>query len=976
MKFRPILIICLGIFLSLNAYAQSVQLTGRVIDEQGLPIGNVSIKNENSNQATSTGENGTFSIAYTGRTSFAFSAIGYVPQNITLENQPNVTVTLVGENQTLNEVVVVGYGTQRKGDITGSVASVKSADFVKGPVRDAAQLIQGKVAGLTITNSSGDPNQNTMIQLRGLGTLSGNPNPLILIDGIPGSVNTVAPEDIESIDVLKDGSAAAIYGTRGSNGVILITTKKSRGDLRGTVNYSGYVSTEAIANRPSFYTADDYRRLIKEGVKLEDMGTSTDWFKEITRTPVSHTHNLTLSGGSSTTNYTASLNYRDMQGIFLKSNNKQFTGRVDLNHSMFENKVKITLNAISKNRNYDNFSNYAYRQSVIRNPTDSVQNNGKWVERNIYFYDNPLAYIRESDGQNLEKDIRLNGSITYSPINDLNIKLLVSGNKFSVTNGYAETKQHVSNTKNNRNGYASIGTSFNKDNLLELTADYSKSINEHKFTLLGGYSQQYVKSEGFSMTNWDFPTDVYSWNRMQSGNALGRGEAAMTSFANSYRLLGGFARANYSYKDKYILMASVRQEGSSRFGANHKWGTFPGVSAAWRLSEESFVKNISFFNDLKLRAGFGVTGISPTNSYLSLTSLNYGSRFLDNGKWIQSLSPVRNPNPDLRWEKKEEFNFGLDFTVFNNKLSGNIDLYRRQTKDMLWQYQVPVPPYLYSQILANVGTIENKGLEIILNYNAVRNENFLWTTSANFSTNSNKLVSLSNDLFQTTNDFFDAGHTGEPVQESTHRVKIGGPIGNFYGYKSVDIDAEGHWIVENKNGEAIPIANSSTDDKHVLGNGLPKYYVGWNNALKYKNWDMSIAVRGVFGFQILNFQRMYYENPKILYNQLTTSRDLVYGKAMLDSDQAYVSYYIEDGDYVKIDNVTLGYTLPIKQGKYFREARFYASGLNLLTITGYKGIDPEVGYRDEGGSFLAPGNDARDKYPTTRTFTFGVNLTF
>src|SRR5690606_26489698 len=252
-----------------------------------------------------------------------------------------------------------------------------------------------------------------------------------------------------------------------------------------------------------------------------------------------------------------------------------------------------------------------------------------------------------------------------------------------------------------------IGTSFNKDNLLELTADYSKSVNDHKFTLLGGYSQQYVKSEGFSMNNWDFPTDVYSWNRMQSGNALGRGEASMSSYANSYRLLGFFGRANYSYKDKYILMASIRQEGSSRFGSNHKWGTFPGISAAWRLSEESFMENATFFNDLKLRAGFGVTGIAPNQSYLSLTSLNYGTRFLDNGKWIQSLTPVRNPNPDLRWEKKEEYNIGLDFTVFNNKLNGSIDAYRRQTKDMLWNYQVPVPPYLYSQILANVGTVEN-----------------------------------------------------------------------------------------------------------------------------------------------------------------------------------------------------------------------------------------------------------------------------
>lgn len=951
MKLKNLLLLYLGMLMSLNVIAQSDQVRGRVIDETGAPLSGVSVRNLKTNLATSTAENGSFIIALTGTGELQFTAVGFVSQKISVEGkESDLIVVLEAENQSLNEVVVVGYGTQRKGDITGSVASVKSSEFIQGPVRDAAQLIQGKVAGLTITNPSGNPAGNTMIQLRGLGTLSGDPNPLVLIDGIPGGLNTVAPEDIESIDVLKDGSAAAIYGTRGSNGVILITTKKNRGDLRSLLNYSANVSTETIAKRPSFYTAADYRRLINEGVDLEDFGASTDWFKEITRTPVSHTHNLSLSGGSSTTHYTASINYRDLQGIFLKSSNKQVTGRVDLNHNMFDNKIKITLNAISRNRDYLNFSNYAYRQSVIRNPTDRIYDeNGNWQERNIYFYDNPLAYIKEADGQNLEKDIRLNGSVTFTPIDDLNLKLLVSGNKFSVNNGYAESKKHVSNTKNNRNGYASLGTSFNKDNLLELTADYSKNLEDHRFTVLGGYSQQYVKAENFSMNNWDFPTDVYSWNRMQSGNALGRGEASMSSNATSHRLLGFFGRVNYSYKDKYILMASLRREGSSRFGANHKWGNFPGVSAAWRLSNESFAQGWDFLNDLKVRAGFGVTGISPTASYLSLTSLNYGTRFLANGEWIQSLTPVRNPNPDLRWERKEEVNMGLDITVFQNKLSGSIDLYRRKTKDMLWNYQVPVPPYLYSQILANVGTVENKGLEIIMNYNAVRTDNFRWTTSANFSTNKNKLVSLSNELFQTTNDFFDAGHTGEPVQEPTHRVKIGGPIGNFYGYKSVDIDSEGHWIVENKNGEAIPIANSSTDDKHVLGNGLPKYYVGWNNSLQYKNWDLNIAVRGVFGFQILNFQRMYYENPKILYNQLTSSRHLVYGKAVLDSDQAYVSYYVEDGDYVKVDNVTLGYTLPIKSSKYFKEARLYASGLNLITISGYKGIDPEVGYRDEGG---------------------------
>jgi TonB-linked SusC/RagA family outer membrane protein len=646
---------------------------------------------------------------------------------------------------------------------------------------------------------------------------------------------------------------------------------------------------------------------------------------------------------------------------------------------MLDGKLKFNLNAVSRTRNYwaggdgYSFNTYVYRQSVIRNPTDSIRDyKGDWMERNIYFYDNPVAYLNESDGLNTEKELRLNGSVTLTPVKNLHMKLLMSNVQWNQQRGYAETKKHVSTVKNGLNGYASLGTSASKDNLMEFTTDYSKSFNAHKFTILGGYSYLDSKSEGYYMQNWDFPTDLYSYNRMQSGNALSRGEAVENSYASSYKLIGFFGRLNYNWNDKYMLMASVRREGSSKFGANHKWGTFPAVSLGWRVNRESFMKNVSFINDLKFRAGYGVTGIAPDESYLSLTSLNYGARFLYNGVWIQSLSPVRNPNPDLRWERKEEYNLGLDFSLFNNRVSGSVDAYQRLTNDMLWDYQVPVPPYLFNSITANVGTIKNKGIEVLLNYNAVRNKNMEWITSANFSTNSNKLVSLSNDLFKTTNDYFDAGYTGEPIQEATHRVKIGGPIGNFWGYKSVDIDEQGKWIIEGEDGKPKSIADAKETDKQILGNGLPKYYLGWNNTFRYRDWDLSILMRGAFGFQILNFQRMFYENPKVTqYNMLKSAFDKVYGKVRLNSDLAYVSYYIENGDYWKIDNVTLGYTLKTKSTKYLKNIRLYASGLNLLTITGYKGIDPEV-----NRSGLAPGNDERDKYPTTRTFTFGVNATF
>ncbi len=957
-------------------------VTGVITDaKSGDPLPGATIAVNNGSTVTSADASGKFSITVPADDAvLVITFVGYASVSVNVKGQNTIAVKLNKNTEinSLNEVVLIGYGTQKKGDITSAVASVKQESFVKGFVRDAGQLIQGKVAGLTVSTSSGAPNAGTQIQLRGITTLNSSTSPLVLIDGIPGSLNSVAPEDIESIDVLKDGSAAAIYGTRGTNGVILITTRKLRGEAPSSVEYSAYMSGQSIARRPQFLNAEQFRGYSKQGFPFIDYGLNTDWFKTISNDmPLSHTQNLTFQGGNRTTNYTASANYRGWEGMFLKSVNRQLTLRADVNHQMLNGKVKVNLNAITRSRNDDGgFNNYVYRQSVIRNPTDSIRDyRGDWKERNIYFYDNPLAYIMETTARNEVQETRLSGNITANIFKGMNLKLQVANVKQSSLSGFAETKKHVSTTKNGRNGNASRGTSFDVDNLLEFTGDYSRSFGQHRLTVLGGYSYQDQKSENFAASNWDFPTDEYSYNRLEAGNALGRGEASMNSFATSSKLIGFFGRMNYNFADRYILSASIRSEGSSKFGENNKWGTFPAVSVGWRVKNESFLKNVEFINDLKIRAGFGVTGIAPSASYLSLTSLNYGTRFLNNGVWIQSLSPVRNPNADLRWEKKEEYNFGLDFTILKNKISASVDLYKRTTRDMLYNYNVPVPPNLFGSILANVGVMENKGVEVLVNYNAIQRKDFQWQTNVNFSTNANKLVSLSNSNFRTTSNFFTAGGTGEPVQDVTHRIDIGGTIGNFWGYKSIDIDANGLWIIEGADGKAKPYAQAKIEDKKILGNGLPKYYLGMNNNFRYKNFDLSILMRGAFGYQILNFQRMFYENsqPQILgnYNVLASAFDKVYGKTELKNSQAYVSYYIENGDYLKVDNITLGYNLPVNKSKVFKGVRLFVSGLNTITITGYKGIDPEVSRNG-----LAPGNDERDKYPTTRTFTFGTVVNF
>ncbi len=969
--------------------AQGIPVSGKVTDaKEGNPLPGVSVSVAGANTGGITDANGQYKLTLpAGGKILVFKYTGMKTLEMPVNGRAVIDIQLESSEVGLNEVVVVGYGTQRKGDVTSAIASVKSENFVKGAVRDAAQLIQGKVAGLTVSTPSGNPTSNTQIQLRGITTLKAGTSPLILIDGIPGSLNTVAPEDIESVDVLKDGSAAAIYGTRGTNGVILITTKKLHGEMKPTIQYDGYVSLQTIARRPEFLTGDDYRRLIKEGIDFTDYGTSTDWLKEITRSPVSHTHNLSFQGGSPTTNVTASINYRNWEGLFLNSNNKQITGRADVNHVMLDGKLKANLNVITRSRTYwsgvdageggfsngNSFNNYVYRQAMIRNPTDSVRNyKGDWLERNIYFYDNPVAYLMESYGQNDERETRLNGSLTLEPVKDLRMKLLVSGNKWSETRGYAETKKHVSTVKNNRNGYASRGTSDMQDNLLEFTTEYTRSISKHRFNLLGGYSYQDNTRENFYMQNWDFPTDQYSYNNMEAGDALKRGEAVMGSFKDKWKLIGFFGRFSYNWDDKYLLLASVRHEGSTKFGSNSRWGTFPAVSLGWRVSKETFMAGLTWLDDLKLRAGFGVTGTVPDDLYASLRSFNYGNRFLVNGVWVQGLDAVRNPNAQLQWEKKEEFNLGLDFSLLGSRITGSIDAYRRLTKDAIFDYQVPVPPYPMPEIVANAAQIRNQGLEVLLNFVPVSTRNFQWNSGFNYSTNKNVLVSLSSNSFATTNDYFDAGYTGEPIQEPTHRVQVGMPIGNFYGYKSIGIDDNGRWIIEGKDGKPVASADKSPDDKKILGNGLPKHFVGWNNSVRYKRFDLNITMRGAFGFQILNFQRLFYENPKVVqYNMLKTAFDNVYGKTRLNDDLALVSYYIENGDYWKVDNVTLGYNINTKRTRYIQAARIYIAALNLATITGYKGIDPEV-----VRTGLAPGDDERDKYPTTRTFTFGVNLTF
>ena len=966
---------------------KKVKVRGVIKDETGEPIIGATVRVKGQSEGTVSDFDGNFTLDVTDDNTLQISYIGYQTQEFAVGKQHHFSIVLEEDKKILNEVVVIGYGTQKKGDITSSVGSVKSEDFTAGAINDAGQLIQGKIAGLSVTNPSGNPVGGTEISLRGNTTILGaSTNPLILIDGVPGDFNTVAPEDIESIDVLKDGSAAAIYGSRGTNGVVLITTKKSKGNNINEVQYSGYLSLSTIAKKPDFCDADDYRQQIKDGLRdaAWDLGDNTNWIDAITRTGLSHVHNISFKGGNAQTNYIFNVNYRNLQGIFKRSDKEEFQGRAEVNHSMFDDKLRFNFQLLGNQTGYTatsdggSFNTYSWRQALIHNPTEPIKNaDGSWHENTgIFNYDNPVSRIYECDGEQKISQTRFSSNITLTPIKELTFNALFSYDKINQEGGYYETKKHISNVRDGMNGYASTGGSSTVTKLVELTAQFHKNFGDHTIQALAGYSYQESTYSNQYERNYNFPTDLYSWHNIGVGQALKEGLGTEYSYWLDTNLIGFFGRLNYNYKNRYLLMASVRHEAASQLAGTEKpWGTFPSVSLGWRITEENFMKNQKVFDDIKLRAGYGVTGSQPSQSFLGVPLLGYGDYYLYNGQWIRALQPTQNSNDKLKWEEKHEYDIGADFSVLNYRLNVSVDWYYRLIKGLLYDYSVPSPPNLYTTTRANVGEMSNNGLEIMVNAIPVQTKDFKWETTITFSTNSNKLKSLSNDLYQTSSDYFMTGWIEEPIKTESHIVRIGHKVGDIYGFKVVDVDESGKWIYLDKNGNRVNYDDftHSFEDKQILGNGVPKWYLGFNNQFRYKNFDFAINMRGAFGFQIMNGMRMFYENrSRQDWNRLRSAYDKVFGKAVLNTlcSEEFNSYYVENGDYWKIDNITLGYSFS-KINKWIKTLRLYASVNNAITITGYKGIDPEV-----STSGLAPSYDNRDSYPHTRAFTFGMNVTF
>ena len=699
------------------------------------------------------------------------------------------------------------------------------------------------------------------------------------------------------------------------------------------------------------------------------------------------TGNFNISGGTKQTTYSADFTYRKEDGVIMNTYAEDIRMRFDVSHWMLNDMLKVNLNMVKKwhknsatNATATDQSNI-YRQAIARNPTAPIYNeDGSYNEDfGVNYYYNPVGMLEERLGNYTYEETRAAGNITFEPIKGWQTNLMLATSRFGAHDKGYNTSDYYGNQLNQWTGYAYHTNSESFQNNLELTSKYDLNVGKHRMNAMVGYSYQYYKYEQNYANNYNFPTDFFQWNNLGIGQALKEGKAGMGSSASENTLIGFFARVSYAYDNRYNLLVSVRREGSSKFGDNNKWGTFPSASLGWTISNEEFMKGITWLNNLKLRAGFGITGVIPNDPYISLTKYAYGSSYYySDGKWLPGLSVSSNPNPDLRWEKSTEFNVGLDWSVLDNRLGGSIDVYNKKTTDLLFLYTVPTPPNLFNSTLANAGSVRNQGIEVAVNAVPVRTKDFEWKTVVTVSANKNKLLSLSNDMYE-SNSFMDTGGLGEPINITTHRMEEGRALGEFYGLKSVGVSENGLFLIEKPDGEVVEFSNDQLKNdeyRQYLGSGLPKVYLGWTNNLSYKNWDLSMQFTSQLGFKILNEPRAFYENNSIAYNRLKSVEEAPYGgQYTLSSSQpqTFVSYYLEDGDFLKLTNLTIGYTFPIKKNnKYIKRVRAYLSGDNLFCITGYSGLDPEL----SNWYPTSAGIDARDKYPSIRSFTFGLNLTF
>lgn len=969
------------------AFAQ-LTVTGNAQSTSGEPLIGVNVVEKGTTNGTVTDLDGNYTLRVAKGKTLVFSYIGFLSQEVVV-NGAKVNVTLKEDTETLDEVVVIGYGSMARKDVTSSITTVKADQLNVGVFSDAASMLQGKVAGLTIT-TTGDPNGSPSITLRGSSSLRTGQamQPYYVIDGIPGvDISIVAPDDIESIDVLRDATATAIYGSKAANGVIIINTKKGKhGAERTNVSYSGYVAFDNILNTLDMASADDLRAYAEAtGATLaNDMGANTNWQDEVLRTAISTNHNLSINGGAGKTTYMASINYQDREGVITGSSMDRLNVRSLVTTKVLKDRLELSAGvnakygkAIGVPMNNEGASvldamNYFSPMLPVRNE------DGSWTTGSGSKNYNPLSLIYENTSETMYKNTQLLGKASLEIIEGLKWNV-----NYSFTNNQSTYSAYDShNTQlegiSAYNGRATRNTYFGHEHIFETFGNYDTTINDiHKLSVMAGYSwEEKMSNDGFGLTVHDFYDDVLKWNQLTYASTIDGIPVVQSGTKETIRNISFYGRASYSFNSKYMIQATVRRDGSSVFGKNNQWGTFPSVSVAWNITEENFMKNQNLFDNLKFRLGYGVSGNAlGFGAYTAIATYGASGFFNYNGKQWRTLAATKNANPDLKWETTGMFNVGLDYGLLNGRLSGTIEFYNKKTKDLIWNYPVSTNLYPFGDIAANVGEITNQGIEISINAVPVQTKNFTWNTTVTLSHNKNTVNRLSNDKFEvgvfTQGDPMVAGVSSEGY---TQRIIEGEPLGTFFTYEFAGFNDAGkatYYVRDENTGERTGETTEQPGykDRTITGCAQPKLNFGWNNTFNYKNWNATVFFTGVFGNDIYNGTRANYMSPEMLAggkNVLKEFLDNPTTSASLPSDR-----FIENGSYLRLSTLSLGYTFKNFNG-WLQNLQLYVTCNNLFTITGYKGLDPEV---NMGG--IDPGIDYRwSVYPHTRTTMVGVKINF
>ncbi len=986
---RPIALAAL-LLSSFAAMAQQINVSGTVTDASGEPVIGASVVAVDSQGGTTTDIDGNYVVSVDSKGKLRFSYIGFTTQTVAVDGRATIDVVLQENSAVLDEVVVIGYGTMDKKELTSAISHVGEKDFLSVSSLDPSMMIQGKVPGVSITNTgAGDPNNQASIQIRGVSSRSAGLGPLIVVDGVPGgNLTNINPNDIASFDILKDGAASAIYGTRGSNGVILVTTKKGSKDGQTHASYSGTFAWDKVKKELDMMSAQDYRDVrLGWGDTGVDLGGNEDWLDAVTRTGFTMQHTLTLSGGNEKSNYRVSADYRNANGIDLRSNREEYGARASVSHTTKGGLFTISANIAPRIIYRDNADWSVFRNAIEANPTTPIMNpenpNSYYNFQGQVVGSNPVELMKlekdHADTKLLDWDgtLKLNLLPLFMPnakySQNLSTQVTFADHQYSNNNTWFRPSTSTLAINSGYDGEGSRSYSKERQYILEWLANYNISIKKHNIKAMAGYSYQYSQYSGFNVENKDFPNDGLGADNIGSGDlAKEEGEVLMGSYKNDAKLIAFFGRVSYDFDGKYLLTASLRHEGSSKFGANHKWGNFPAVSAGWRISEEEFMKGAEWINDLKIRADYGVTGNQDFGSYLSLNTMTGFGYYYYNGKYFQVWGPSKNVNPDLHWEKGKNWNVGLDFSMFNNRLYGSLNYFNRRQQDLLGNYKVSVPPYLFDETYVNVGTMKNTGFEFDITFNAVDTRDFSYTMNFVGTAMSNKFVDFSNSEY-IGQDFYNECGTEDPYPfYNLQRIEKGESLGNFYMWKYAGFSPEGEWLVYDRDGDIIRASQATDEDRQVVGNGMPKFTLSTTHNFRYRNFDLALFFRGAFGFDIFNIHDFYYGTRNFTGNRLKKAYGKNFGIAPTANPVA-CDYFLERGDYFKLDMITLGYTLPMPKVRFLDKIRVYGTVKNVFTITRFTGVDPST-YQVNG---LTPGGQgSRTYYPSTRQFIVGLQLDF